>query len=321
MCLDNYIGIRGECKEAKLFLDDLPGIDIVKASKITNETHPRPINLVEKAFNQAKKEVLQDILSNVKLKYNRIVDEKAYLFAGTYKYYGENTDIIKIKIWKTNNDRFLKITPSEFEIISDRNITKDFIVSDGYGIQKVISKDLEIGLNSIFIDFSSRSEFITITFTLDDFKIGIKETRVFSNQTNTCLICEIVNSYCDCTYLEINKEIGFNIAVKCEVDECKLLEYLTPTIDLPLLYKTGINYLIEAKMSGRINAYLRNTEEAIENILTLWMGGYDNVNDTKVPSMYWQKVKQVSSSINNLLAKLHSPIFSFEGMSICNTLP
>jgi hypothetical protein len=143
------------------------------------------------------------------------------------------------------------------------------------------------------------------------------------------MACVAEVHYCNCSYLEVfvngvftaNEKIGFDLTTRCEADECALVKFLCPILDLPLLYKTGINYLLEAKMSGRINAYLRNTEDGIEHMLTLWQGGYDNQNQTNIPSIYWQKIKQVAEKVTHLLRSKNSPLFTHSGSTVCNTLP
>ena len=67
MCLDNYIGIRGECQTATIYIDELPGINSGKAADITNNALLRPLDLVNKAFNLAQKEVLLDMFAMLEM--------------------------------------------------------------------------------------------------------------------------------------------------------------------------------------------------------------------------------------------------------------
>jgi hypothetical protein len=321
------MGIRGECETASLYLDDLTGIDIVKASNFTSEVNIRPLDLVRKCFNLAQKEVFQDVLSLLNRKYNNIVESKMYNYAGGYFFYGEIEGVVKIKVSK-QDIFFVGLQVTGFEIISDRNLTKTFTIKTADLDEELIQIDLIKGKNIISIDKFTSSEFIEISFDLSDLKLGSRELGISDWAPSRCKPCSQVSGNCDCSTLEVflddklsNKLIGFNLKTNCKANDCEIIEYLKPILDLPLLYKTGIFYLLEAKMSGRINAYLRNTEDSIEQLLTLWMGGYDNAADTRVPSIYWQKVKQVSSQIENAIAKIESPVFTFEGSSTCNQLP
>lgn len=328
MCLEDYIGIRGECEGGtKLYIDDLPGIDIVKVANVVNESYPRPLALVQKAFNQAQKEVLQDVLSKVNLNYNQIIDFKSYDYAGTYAFYGLVNEEVKLKIHKTQT-AFTQLHVFGFQLVSDREATVDFVVSDGYNDIETIEVNLTSGLNKIALDKYTDSDYISITFSLNDFRLGYKQYNYLCYDQKTCKPCR-QQSVCDCSYLELyingsvsySEKIGFNISVRCEANECEIMEYLTPILDLPLIYKTGINYLLEAKMSGRISSYLRNTEESINYLLTMWQGGMDNQTGLNVPSQYWHKVKQVTDKVYQSLYNLNVPIFTWSGSTICNSLP
>ncbi len=323
MCLDNYIGIRGECQTATIYIDDLPGINIVNAASIVDPTIPRPIDLVNKAFRLAQQEVLSDMFALLNLNYNAILDDHSYSTAGAYRFVGEDTMPGYIHIFQNQNDKFVNLHVFGFEIISDRAITKDFVITDGYGNVSILTADLQIGLNEIMIDKTTESEFIKITFDLMDFKVGIQERYcIDDNYHHHCTPCHRSHCGCDCAYVVTShSNLGFNLCVRCESNECKLIKYLAKEIELPLLYRTGINYFLEAKMSGRINAYTRNKKEDIEEMLTYWMGGFNNETQTGVSSIYKQHLKNSVDKVSMLLKNLNSKIFTHSGSFVCNTLP
>jgi hypothetical protein len=324
MCLDNYIGIRGECQTATIYIDDLPGINIVNAADITNNALLRPLDLVNKAFNLAQKEVLVDMFAMLEMNYNAIIDDHSYSTAGAYRFIGEDTKPGYIHIFQKQNDKFINLHVFGFEIISDRAITKDFIITDGYGKIEIVTVDLEIGLNEIPLDKFTNSEFIKITFDLSDFKVGIQERFCVDDTYHShCNPCQrSMSCGCDCAYVVTShSNLGFNLCVRCEADECKMLKYLVKEIELPLLYKTGINYLLEVKMTERINEYTLNKIEDIEELLTYWMGGFNNESQTGVSSIYKQHLKNSVTKVTMLLKNMHSKIFTHAGSYICNTLP
>ena len=109
MCLNNYIGIRGECTTANIYIDDLPGINIVNAASITDVTIPRPIDLVNKAFTLAQKEVLSDMFALLNLNYNAILDNHSYSTAGAYRFVGEDTMPGYIHIFQNQHDKFVNL--------------------------------------------------------------------------------------------------------------------------------------------------------------------------------------------------------------------
>lgn len=324
MCLDNYIGIRGECQDATIFIDDLPGINIVNAASIVDPTIPRPIDLVNKAFRLAQQEVLSDIFALLpSLMYNAIVDDSSYSTAGKYYFVGETSKTGYIHILKNNNDKFLQLHVFGFEIYSDRAVTKDFVITDGYGNVDIITANLQIGINEIPLDKTTESEYIKITFDLIDFKVGIQQQFCVDDTfDNNCEPCHRSHCGCECAnVITSHSNLGFNLCVRCEANECKLIKYLAKEIQLPLLYRTGINYLLETKLTNRENAYLRNKEANIDEILTNWMGGFNNETQTGVSSMYKHHLKNSVSKVSKLLYNLNSKIFSHDGSYICNTLP
>lgn len=322
MCLENFISIRGECSNAEHYIDDLPGINIVYAAASTNESLLRPIDLINKAFDLAQKEVISDLFGILKLNYNEIIDDKLHRAAGVYYYFGEITETAFIKVYYTLNDKFVNLHVFDFEIISDRAITKDFTVSDGYGNIEVIPVDLNIGYNKITLNKSTNSEYIKITFDLSDFKIGIRESAYpyYNTDKTSCNTC--YTSCNGCSYLETShSNMGFNLSIRCEANECALLEYMKDQLYLPLLYKTGINYLLEVKLTDRINEYTLNKMDEINEILTLWMGGFNNETQTGVSSMYKNHLKNAALKLTHIISKINSPIFTHAGSFICNTLP
>lgn len=324
MCLDNYIGIRGECQTATIYIDDLPGINIVNAADITNNALLRPLDLVNKAFNLAQKEVLLDMFAMLEMNYNAIIDDHSYSTAGVYRFIGDEPKNGYIHILQNINDKFVNLHVFGFEIISDRAITKDFMITDGYGNQETITVPLVQGLNEIPLDKITNSEFIKITFDLSDFKVGIQERFCVEETYHShCLPCQRSTSCgCDCAQVVTShSNLGFNLCVRCEADECKLLKYLIKEIELPLLYRTGINYLLEVKMSDRINEYTLNKIDDIEELLTYWMGGYNNETNTGVSSVYKQHLKNSIEKVSMLLKNMNSKIFTHSGTFICNTLP
>ncbi len=330
-CLEKYIGIRGECSDAKIYIDDLPGINIVKIAEVTDEVDIRPLDLVRKGFRLAKKEVINDLISKINVDYHEIIDDAQYNYCGTYSYYGAVNEDWTIKINKLESDKFIKLHIFNFALVVDRDVTDaQFVVTDDFGYSKTITQNLSKGINYIKLDQFTKSEWIKISFNLSNYKLGIKEDYSHSCNTGTCQSCSRSNTCgCACMKVELYKgdvlsfdNIGFNLTTQCIADECELIRYLTPSINLPLLYKTGIHYLLEVKNTQRINAYVRNTEDDIDEMLTLWMGGFDNTNNVKIYSMYWRKIRQVAGNVEKIISKMNTHIFSnTANVAICNTLP
>lgn len=317
----------GDCDtEPCLYLNSLEGIDVVNGAEFTSETLVRPRDMVKKCFEAAQKEVIKDVLSYLQNhQYNQLISDSSYSYAGANEFYGENDDVITLRSNKLSEDKFVRLRVFGFELVSDRDVIgKQFSIIDDYGTEEIINVDIKKGFNKIPVNHCTKSACLNIKFDLSDFKIGVKKTdkSCYCDITFTCNPCNVTNyCKCVCSSLEVlindkvtSKNLGFNLCLRCEACECALLEYLVPAIDQPLLYLTGIKYLIESELSGRTNPYLRNTEDSRRALLTMWNGGWDTVADRKVPSKYKEKAKQAAMDVENMISKLDSVLFSSRGI-------
>lgn len=334
MCFENYIGIRGECSDASIYIDDLPGINIQNAADVVEGTQVRPIELITTCFTLALDQVYNDWINNIKshFDYLGIVSDTEYKNAGIFEYYGENSESIQIKIQRLGGyQKLVQSSIYSFGIVSDRAITKTFYVFDEYGAELIAKEvDLVVGYNDIDINVISSSIELNIRFSLSDFKVGRKE-NVF-NYLSGCSPCFEVGCT-DCTFVSIQKStnnfvnstslssLGFNLKVKCVADKCEILKYFIENLKVPLLYKTGINYLIAAKMSSRVNSYTVNSMDKIDELLILWQGGTDTVTGIKTNSAYWSALKAASESSVSTLRNMRLPIFKYNSDTIVNSLP
>jgi hypothetical protein len=243
---------------------------------------------------------------------------------GNHKFYGEVVEDVIIKVIQLQSDKFIKLHVFGFQILSDRDITKDFVITDGYDNVEIVTVDLVKGLNDIPLDKFTNSEYIKITFDVSDFKIGIKQTSYCEEVEyfGSCEPCQRHGCGCECAYVRLStNQAGFNLCVRCEADECQLLKYFVNEVHLPLLFKTGINVLLQSKLSDRWNSFVGNKKDDIEEMLTLWMGGYNNATQTGVSSMYKHHLKNSGTKVKYLLGKINSQIFTHSGTTICNVLP
>ena len=338
MCLDNYIGIRGECSEAKLYLDDLPGININNAADVVDGLDIRPLDLVKKAWRMAIDQVYSDWINSIAgFTYLGIVSDSEYKFAGTYEYYGEIDQDIRIKVKRLSRyHKFVNTKIYSFGLVSDRITTQIFSVKDEYGTEiKSIEKELVAGYNDIEIDIVTSSIEVTISFSLLDFKVGRMESTFGLYGYNDEIGCSpCFESGCtDCTLLFLEKssdnfvtkesisDLGLNLKVKCIADKCTIVEHFIETLKVPLLFKTGINYYTEVKMTGRINPYTLNAKDKVDELLLLWQGGTDAVTGIKTNSAYWQSLKVAANSSDATLRNMKSMVFSYSGNEIVNMLP
>lgn len=320
MCLEGYLGVRGECTTAKMYIDDLPGININNISDVIEGTIYRPSQLVDKIWGNTIDQVYNDWINHIKENYDYlgIISQTEYKTAGVYAFEGFEDETVKIEVLR--NEHFSKFVTTNiygFGIVSDRAANVDFVIKNEYNqIIETINKDLVEGYNDIEINVLSDSWLVTIEFSLSDFMIGRNASYIYN-----CNPCFYMGEG-SCAFVRVNNSnIGFNLRTKCLADKCQIIDCFFENLKVPLLYKAGINYFLEVKMSGRVNAYTRNSDDKINEMLNTWIGGTDTVTGIKTPSAYWQSLKAAAESTISTLHNLKLPIFNYNSHQIINNLP
>jgi hypothetical protein len=337
-CLTNFIGIRGECEGTpKMYIDDLPGINIQNVADVVEGMQLRPKDLVESSFNLAFDSVFNDWVSLMQgaYNYNAVVSDNHYKNAGIFEYYGLVNKTVALCLYRTvTYSKFTKIRLYDFEIVSDREIEKTFTVVDEYGtVLHNVTQTLVAGRNKINLDVELDADELYIRFSISDFKVGKNDQWSTWYNGTTCNPC-MTSGCLDCTYMDVrentgaggayvasNNQIGFNLKTQCLADRCAIVDYFIADMKTPLLYKTGINYLIAARATSRVNSYTRNSQEKINELLLSWQGGTDMTNGIKTQSTYWNAVKVAAASTEKMLSKTDSKVFTYAGTEICNILP
>jgi len=319
-CLDGYLGVRGECEPAKMYIDDLPGININNISDVIDGTDFRPSQLVAKIWGNTIDQVYNDWINHIKENYDYlgIISQTEYKTAGVYAFEGFEDQNVKIEVLR--NEHFSKFVTTNiygFGIVSDRSANVNFVIKNEYEqVIETINKDLIEGYNDIEINILSDSWLVTIEFNLSDFMIGRNASHI-----HNCNPCFSMGSG-SCAFVRVNNSnIVFNLRTKCLADKCQIIDCFFENLKVPLLYKAGINYYLAAKMTQRVNAYTRNSDDKINELLNIWMGGTDTVTGIKTPSAYWQALKAAADSTISTLHNLKLPIFNYNSHQIINNLP
>lgn len=316
-CFKGYIGIRGECTSAKIYIDDLPGISIENAADVV-EGFERPIALVERSFNLAIDQVYADWINQLKEKfdYKEVFGSVEYKTASNKNWYtGQTNEILVIPIERIHD--YLTLTRiAHLGLVVQA--AKDIVITikDKYDTALSTKKVcLKSGYNKISIDFESSEDIVYIHIPIEDLTIGSEELYVHSSSCNIC-VCKD-----DCMIITSNINVGFDIICQCVIDRCALLTYFWTALKVPILYKTGINFFLNVKGSNRINAYTRNSKEQVDYFLNLWQGGTDSITGIKTSSSYWQALKTAADSTISALRTLKLKPFSYNSNQICNVLP
>lgn len=319
MISQNYIGIRGDStgeSGVKLWIDDLPGIDIAAAANVTTATAIRPKDLVKKCFGLAVEQVWLDLLTLVgsDYEYKRVISDTDFQTAGNYALYGMVEENLIITIESNIIDRYLICNVSSLQIYSDRQIEKEFtIISDGISQSKTIA--LVPGLNTVIEDFRFNGRKLEVRFDVSNFNTGKSDGYAIEQSLSYCGAgaCYDIN--------HDSSKFGINVLLQCVANEAEIVKYILRDLHMPLLYRTGINYLLHAKASNNPNAYTRNSSEKIDALLLQWQGGKDPVTENYVKSEYWKALNSARNVAINNLPRISPYLFQKVGAQFINSLP
>lgn len=323
-CLNDYIGIRGQCCdiEPELYIDDLPGVNIMNVADIIQGLEVKPLDLVKRAFGLAIDQVYNDLVHRLSdlYNYNDVICDHEYIYAGNTEYYGEVAQPFNIVINRSEAfvRKFTKICLYELGFVSNKAVTgQEIVIKDEYGtVLKTITTDIEVGYNSIPVHIESTFGKMTIVLDLTNYKIG-KNSGYLINNCSRCYESGNTN----CMYLTTDDaNVGFDVKAKVIADKCAIIKYFFEALKVSLLYKTGINYLLEVKMTNRVNSYTRNSADKIDELLLIWTGGVSPTGQ-KYTSAYWTALSVAVESIATSLKSLRTEVFKYSGSSVCNNLP
>lgn len=295
-----YIGIKGDCTaNAKVFIDKLQGINIVNIANAVDGIDVRPRDLILKCSELAIQQVIDDWLGMLKMQYkfNSIVSEYHVIGTGSYLWYGQKDEVLAIEVERRCETRFIQVHVEKFQIAVDRDVEVEFLIKGEFD-DVVVTKALKKGRNIIDLPLSETEEKYTIIFSIANFKVGRKE-RCYFEYVPLCDPC--FGDYASCVSVRAGiyedekitrfLDFGYDMDIQCRANKCEIFKQVIHEFEMPLLYQTGINYLIHAKNSQRQNAYTRNNEQQIDELILFWMGGTNTETGIKYASQYWKALK------------------------------
>lgn len=337
-CLKAQIGLRGDCSDADdfdCFIDDLPGIDIVRMSNITTAQNYGPAQVFESISRLSVRQVKSHFMSLLSKTYKHtgVIDDDSITLSGSHEFYGELDEFLVIEIETLTNDKFIERVIDGFRLNIDRDVVgKKFYVRSSDGDEKELTMDLKKGINKIPISIKSSAEKITISFDVSNFKVGIRDNYVNDNTQCGCLVdccdtresCSVINLYkspdgCDLT--STSEYFGFDLCVRCQCSSELVTCYFAQELQMALLYRYGINYLMHVVATDRINQYTHNSKSSIEKLLLNWNGGLDMTTGIKEHSQYWKELKVAVDNAVVSVPSIDSICFDFAGDIVDNALP
>lgn len=335
----NYITAKGYSgtvvPTSGRYLDDLPGISLTRAADIASDLVLTGRELIEKCINNAIHETIHDFVGQLASKYqfkNVIADAKIQM-AGKFTWYGLLDTSITFRVSRGyDSDGFKRLVFKNFEIVSDRAVqNKVFYVQTDMDDEKSITVDLVSGRNVIPIEIDSRVEYAEIIFDISDFQLGRREYY----KRYGFEYCKCNDLTPDGLYFEYRQTddrltfealsnmdvFGFNATVQETCDMLELACYFSDLLIQPVLYKSGVNFLLEAMNSDRVNPYTANGKEDIDKMLLMWTGGTDMVTGIKTGSAYWRSLLQAVSRAEKSIETVDSSCITCSGLYISNSLP
>jgi len=281
LCGDRtIIGIRDfdACllPESNLFINDLPGITLKSASKITNEELQTGNNLLKKSINMAVQHVYDE-------------------FRQQMQTYFDSNSIVESRLINNFSTTVTPAAPLERGIIIKRwrsELSQIFIHEVYIKSQQTGNITLKIYDGCEVTPYSIDLIADCVTKFTIDYKATEEEVKILFDQTAWDVFgCSMASSYNDCRCgswsnkgLFINGwngtaeqgncfGVGVYASVKCYFENvfCALLDQLY----FAIWYKAGIVFLQELIYSDRINAITLFTKERAKELLAEFQTAYD----------------------------------------------
>jgi len=336
-CLQSQIGLRGLCEdvEADCYLDDLPGINLANIADMTDGMDIRPEVVLKKNLNLAAKQLPIDLkmLLAKDFAVRGVIDDDSIKLSGADEWIGMEDKFVAITIQGYSNDKFVERCVNGFGILADRDADGKvfYVETDKHPRQECIF-NVRKGYNRIPIDVTTDAEWIRIYFDVSNFKIGRREHYQATSNNGCCMrCCEADTSKCSyvqceyssdgCNWTYTSDYIGFDLCISCRCSPDLIACYFSKELLMPMLYKTGINFLLDAKSSTNLNCYTRNNERQIQDLLLRWSGGVDMSTNLKFSSEYWKSLKSSVESIKHSIEQLDSKCFKCQSNRLINQMP
>lgn len=338
---DDYILVKafctpGQTPKSGLYLDSLPGINLLNASNINDDLENGKA-LMKSCIDLAIDQASNDFVAELQKHYN-FKSEASHVrtkMSGSHTLYGELAKHVSVKLTKPYDmDSFKKIQVQGFYIYSDRAISKTFYVSTDVDDEISETVSLTKGKNLIPIDVSVDAEYVRISFDISDFKVGRREYYTSfgyhhckcSGQAYGPIFLEVeesTDSRVTWVPLSDTDTFGFDIQGSLICDNQMLACWYKQELSQAILYKSGINILLEHKATTRINPYVKNSQSEVDYFLELWhTGKTDAKTMTRTTPEYWRRITTAVNSVKPNIPSLESDCFTCgTGSYISDALP
>jgi len=254
-CLDNFIGVKCLSVNPKsgLWINDLEGINIRMAADIADSGYMSGLQLLEKKIEFATELVMQE-LSAFLLPYFRVNSAIDEMLVGDFNsnYLAPATMDRGIKA-TVKNTRMMRIFVGEVKIrIQQANYSGSIEIVDGLNSTSFPFTTDANGEASIFANYISSNRDIYIL--MDNTAINPADTDVKSGCTCSSKSSQfmLVNGWNGSGVSNNSYGIKAQLTAECKTDE--LMCIISQHLRFPILYKSGLEIVKEAKATDRLNS-------------------------------------------------------------------
>jgi len=340
-CLDNTVGVW--CPDGPpanstdlplYYISDLPGINLLNATKIADHEEQKGASLLRKAIKVSQQFVVRDFLQLfrarqlfkeligseiVGLQQKSVLTAPDTLVGTEYEVYDPHDRYIYGYV------EYIQLRASA----AGTGQTIYYQVDDGE-IQSKTGIDFSIGVNRVRLDVSFEHN---LRVWYDSTSIQVYDTSSWSDLPggvdNSC------HCYCNnCVsakgiaaedspapvFSYTNSLNGITAAISCKGDPNELICQYRNELATALLYRSGA-YIMQAVMvSDRANPYSRNSKEEAGDLLRMWYGGTEPITGRPEKGEYWRLLAQVVEVAIRNATSSHSRVFAPTQMIIGDTV-
>jgi len=254
-CLNNVVGIRcvgGPAPSSGLYISDLEGINIKRASQIADSSFTSGLDLLTQKLSFAQKAVLSDIEAAFLpfFRMNSIIDElKIGVFKNSYLSASANSRGVK---FKTRNSRLMRIRIKTIEIdIQEADTTSTVTIQDGNDSFDYEFTTDENGKAVVVAEYLSKTNQVFVT--ISDAAITPRDAAIKSGCSCYHKSTEFLIGWGWNGSSQTTSSFGLCVQALSECNNDEIVCLLSSKLGMAILYKAGYQIVKEWIASDRLN--------------------------------------------------------------------
>ena len=253
-CLNNVVGIRclNTSSFSGLFIEDLEGINIKRASQIADSSYTSGLDLLNKKLLFSQKAIVNDIQAAFLpyFRINTLIDELTIgVFKNTFLSQSANARGIK---FKTRNSRLMRIRIKTISIeIQEADYTSNVSILDGNEQTDFQFTTDSNGKAFIQVEFLSKTNEVFVV--IEDVTVTPKSTDIKTGCSCYTKSTEFLIGWGWNGSGTTTSSFGLSVVAASECDNEQLICLLSSKLGFALLYKTGFEIVKEWIASDRLN--------------------------------------------------------------------